>query len=177
MRACATSGLPVTYQFQNGGRGGSCWVSDPAATTVSSQGVPMSCQVTAAQAGNAAFAPAAPATVTWAVNKLVVTYGVLGSATTLTYSAANPNATIQVRLTAIHDIPYLTMYLNATGACSFPPGSRGVGGAGGRDITVNVAMALAAQGGDCDIRVGVQVNQVANVDPVTGASRHYTVTK
>lgn len=177
MRACATSGLPVTYQFQNGGRGGPCWVSDPAATTVSSQGVPMSCQVTATQAGNAAFSPAAPVVVSWVVNKLVVTYGVIGSASTLTYSAANPNVTIQVRLMAIHDIPRLSMSTQATGACSTSAGSTSIGGAGGRDITVNVEMALTAQGGYCDIRISVQSNQLANTEPAPGVNRRYTVTK
>ncbi|WP_410608293.1 hypothetical protein [Amycolatopsis sp. lyj-109] len=173
MHACATSGLPVTYQFENGGRGGSCRVSDPVGTTYGSQGVPISCQVTATQAGNAAFAPAAPVTGTWAVNKMVITYGVLGSAEYLTYSAANPKATIQVRLTAIHDIPQVEMSTQATGACS-PPNSMRVGGTGGRDIIVNVEITLTAQG-DCDINVSVHVNQVIDVDPVIGASRHYTV--
>ncbi len=176
LHACATSGLPVTYQFENGGRGGSCRVSDPVGTTYGSQGVPIHCQVTAIQAGNAAFAPAAPVTGTWAVNKMVIAYGVVGTADTLTYSAANPKATIKVRLQAIHDIPRVFMSKQATGACSFPDAhDEQVGGAGGRDIVVNVEMTLAAQGDYCDINVSVHVDQVIDVDPVRGASRHYTV--
>ncbi|MGV9360125.1 hypothetical protein [Amycolatopsis sp. NPDC003731] len=176
MRACATSGLPVTYQFQDGGRERSCRVSDPVGTTFRSQGVPITCQVTATQAGNAAFAPAAPVTAPWAVNKLVITYGVVGSTGTLTYSAANPKVTIQVRLQAIHDVPRVFMSKQATGACSFTNDhEEQVGGAGGRDIVVNVEMTLAAQGDYCDVRFSVHVDQVIDVDPVIGASRHYTV--
>ncbi|OXM44849.1 hypothetical protein CFP75_33045 [Amycolatopsis alba DSM 44262] len=175
LRACATSGLPVTYQLQNGGRGGSCWAADFAGTTTRAQSVPLSCEVTATQAGNAAFAPAQPVVLTWMVNKLAVKIGWLGSADTLFYSAPGHVATLQVRVTAMHAIPPLMIYTQANGACGEPEAPRSVGGTNSAAITFTVRVPLTdpgAQPGSCDLRVSVDSNQIANG---SYDNRHYVV--
>ncbi|MFC3452322.1 hypothetical protein [Amycolatopsis speibonae] len=175
MRACATSGLPVAYQLQNGGRGGSCWASALTGVTTRAQSVPLTCEVTATQAGNAAFAPAQPVVLTWMVNKLAVKIGWLGSADTLVYSPGNPGATLQVRVTAMHDLPRLMIYTRANGACSIAQAPTSIGGSGGAAITFDVRVALVdpgTQAGSCDLRVSVDSNQIAigSYD-----DRHYVV--
>ncbi|MFI9454711.1 hypothetical protein [Amycolatopsis sp. NPDC052450] len=175
MRACATSGLPVAYQLQNGGRGDGCWTSALTNGTVRASVVPLTCEVTATQAGNAAFAPAQPVVVTWTVNKLAVKIGWLGSADTLVYSPSNPVVTLQARVTAMHPLPRLVIYADANGACTLVQVPRNIGGTGGAAITFDVRVALTdpgGQGGSCDLRVTVDSNHIANG---SHDDRHYVV--
>ncbi|EMD24214.1 hypothetical protein [Amycolatopsis azurea] len=173
-RACATSGLPVGFQLQNGGRGGSCWAATLTGATTRAQSVPLTCEVTATQAGNAAFAPAQPVVLTWMVNKLAVKIGWLGSADTLVYTAGKV-VTLQARVTAMHDIPPLMIYTRAEGACSIAEAPDRTGGTGGAAITFGVRVALldpGAQPGSCDLRVAVDSNHIAIGSYDT---RHYVV--
>lgn len=175
LRACATSGLPVRFQLQNGGRGGGCWAAALSGATTRASTVPLTCEITATQDGNTAFAPAQPVVQTWMVNKLAVKIGWLGSADTLVYSAAGHVATLQVRVTAMHPIPPLMIYTQADGACSEAAAPRGVGGTGSAAITFDVRVTLqdpGAQPGSCDLRVSVDSNQVANG---SYDIRHYVV--
>jgi len=177
LRACSTSGLPVTYQFEDGGPARSCWVSDPTATTVQAQGGLASCKVTASQLGNAEFAPAEPVTVTWIVNKLAVKIGWIGEADTLVYSMSAATVNLQVKVTAMHDIPYLTVDTHATGACSIAQAPSSVGGTEKKDITFDVKVALTdpgQEGASCDLYIDVRSNQV-----VDGShhDRHYAVVR
>lgn len=166
LRACSTSGLPVTYQFENGGRGGTCYVNDPTATTVRFQSGLGSCEITANQTGNAEFAPAEPVTVTWIVNKLAIRVGLVGTAETLFYRPSASRVTLQVRATAIHPIPVLGVFRSADGTCSIPPGVLpSIGGTGSNDITFDVEVELTDPGeqvGSCTLTVGVYANQITN---------------
>jgi hypothetical protein len=166
LRACSTSGLPVTYQFENGGRGGTCYVNDPTATTVRFQSGLGSCQITAHQTGNAEFAPAEPVIVTWIVNKLAIRVGLMGTAETLIYRSSAARVTLQVRVTAINAIPVLTVFRSAYGTCSIPPGVLpSIGGKGSNDITFDVEVDLTDPGeqvASCTVTVGVHANQITN---------------
>lgn len=176
LRACATSGLPVTYQLENGGRGGDCYVSDPTATTVRAQGIPLSCEITAKQAGNAEFAPAEPATATWTVGKLAVTLGWVGTDDSLVYLPSSPTAAVQLRVTAMHSIPPLQVSTHADGACRVRYAPMSVGRNEEKDITFDLELVLtdpAGQPASCDLRVSVHSNHVVDGSQV---NRHYNVT-
>lgn len=177
LQACATSGLPVAYEFDHGGRGGQCYVVDPSTTSIAkAQGDTLTCQVTAIQPGNVTFAPAEPVTVTWVVSKLVVKVGWLGSGDTLVYSPGGPSAPLQAKITAMHAIPYLQLYTDAVGACAISRAPTAVGGTGQKSITVDVEVGLTdpgAQGASCDLTVTVGANQLTDG---SRDDRHYTVT-
>lgn len=164
------------YEFEDGGRGRSCHVFDPAAVPVKGQGDILSCWITATQPGNATFAPAEPVTVMWVVGKLVVKIGWLGSGETLVYSPSAPSVSLQARVTAIHPIPYLQLSGDATGACTISKKPSAFGETGQKDITIDVEIGLTdpgAQGAACDLRITVGANQITDG---SSSYRHYTVT-
>ncbi len=176
LKACSTSGLPITYRLQDGR---TCHVEDPSANPLQSQSYELSCAITATQAGDPRFAPAAPVTRTWAYGKLVITLAWTGPDAVLKYDASNPVVTLPARATAIHPFPSLSVYAGidaaASTSCSAVTSPGLIGGSDQTSFDLTVHLTLTDPGtkdGICQLYINCQVDQTITYD---NDIRRYTV--
>ncbi len=171
LKACSTSGLPITYQLEDGGRGGSCHVQDPAANPLTAQGETLSCRITATQGGDKRFAQAAPVTKTWAYGKLVITLAWTSATTELRYNASDPVVTLTARATAIHPFPTLATYAGvvaaASNSCSSATNPGVIGGNKQTSFDLTIRVTLTDPGdqvGTCQLYLNCQVDGTISYD-------------
>jgi hypothetical protein len=175
LQACSTSGLPVRFELEEGGRGNKCWVWEPGSTTLRAQPQTVSCWIKAHQDGNGQYAPAETVTRTWVVGQLVVTSSWTSDSTVLLYRSSSPKVTLSARATAVHGIPSILVYVGATGSCKDPVAPERIGNGRATDIRFEVTVTLTDPGaGDADCAMDLYTQVDAAVTDVHDV-RHYTV--